>query len=171
MGKDPAEIERQIAQKRAALSARMDDVRHRVRSDVRDLQQSARDEATATVNETKRTLNINAQAKEHPLSMLTGALGLGVILGAASEGMPGGGRNGKPENSRDYGGRSSSSSNDNGNGLLGGLMMSVAGPATETIRDEIQSLVKEGFATFKSSTGLEKDASDQETGSPQARLM
>jgi hypothetical protein len=36
-------------------------------------------------------------------------------------------------------------------------MASVAGPATETIRDEIQSLVKEGFATFKSNTGLDQN--------------
>jgi len=155
VGKNPAEIEREIAQKRAAISAHIDDVQHRVRSDVSDLQETARREAGASVDETKHSLNIGAQAQEHPLSMLTGALGLGVILGAASEGLPGGGSNGKNDRSYD---QRSSSSNDAGDGLLGGLMMSVAGPATETIRDELRDLIKEGFSSFKSNTGLEQDA-------------
>ena len=95
MGKDPAEIEREIAQKRSAIGSHIEGVQTRVRDDVAELRHSAEDQASATMEQTKSKLDFSAQAREHPLSMLTGALGLGVILGAASEGLPGsGGSNG-----------------------------------------------------------------------------
>jgi hypothetical protein len=168
VGNNPAEIQRQIEAKRAQIGARIEGVQHRVRGDATDLKQSAEDQASATLEQAKSKLNLSAQAQEHPLSMLTGALGLGVILGAASEGMPG-----RSDGRHDSGQASTSrsSSNNSGDGMLGGLMMSAIGPAAETVRDELRDLIKEGFSAFKENSGLKQDghSADSTAGAPESR--
>lgn len=168
MGKKPAEIQHEIEAKRAAISARMEGVQQRVRTDVTDLKHSVEDQASDTLHQTKSKLDLGAQAQEHPLSMLTGALGLGVILGAASEGLPG--RDGSQSRSRDTS-RSSSNGGEHESSGLGGLMMTAVGPAAETVRDELRELIKDGFSTFKKSSGLAQEDQDAtgSDGSPEPR--
>jgi ElaB/YqjD/DUF883 family membrane-anchored ribosome-binding protein len=170
MGQDPAAIEREIARKRSAIGSHIEGVQTRVRDDVAELRHTAEDQANATVQQTKSKLDISAQAREHPLSMLAGALGLGVVLGAASEGLPGsggganGGGNGHGQSS------SRQQSNDQSNGMIAGMMTSVIGPAAETIRDELRQLVKEGFGAFKENSGLNQSQSRPESGSQAQRV-
>jgi hypothetical protein len=146
----------------------MEGVQQRVRTDVTDLKQSVEDQASDTLHKTKSKLDLGAQTQEHPLSMLTGALGLGVILGAASEGLPG--RDGSQSRPRDTS-RPSSNGDGNGGGGLGGLVMTAVGPAAETVRDELRELIKDGFSTFKKSSGLaqEDSGSTGNGGSPEPR--
>jgi len=166
VGKNPDEIEREIARKRSAIGSHMQDVQTRVRDDVVELRQSAEDQANHTMQQTKSKLDLSAQTKEHPLSMVAGALGLGVILGAASEGLPGGGSssNGNGRSSQGNGGHSSSS--NGGGGMISGLVTSVIGPAGETVRDELRQLVKDGFETFKSNSGLNQNEGQQQPQGP-----
>ena len=154
MGKDPAQIEREIAQKRSAIGSHIESVQTRVRDDVKELRHTAEEQANQTMEQTKSKLDFSSQAQEHPLSMLAGALGLGVVLGAASEGLPGGGSSGNRSQQRS---NFQSSSNGGSGGMLNGLMGSVIGPAADTVRDELRELVKDGFATFKSSSGLNQN--------------
>ena len=167
MGQDPAAIERKIAQKRSAIGSHIQGVQTRVRDDVTELRQTAEDQANATVQQTKSKLDLNAQAREHPLSMLAGALGLGVILGAASEGLPGSGDSGNNGRASHRPNSQASSGNDSG-GLIGGLMGSMVGPAAETVRDELRQLVKDGFGAFKENSGLNQN--HQESGNQAQRV-
>jgi hypothetical protein len=146
----------------------MEGVQQRVRTDVTDLKQSVEDQDSDTLHKTKSKLDLGAQTQEHPLSMLTGALGLGVILGAASEGLPG--RDGSQSRPRDTS-QPSSNGDGNGGGGLGGLVMTAVGPAAETVRDELRELIKDGFSTFKKSSGLaqEDSGSTGNGGSPEPR--
>jgi hypothetical protein len=151
VGKKPAEIQHEIEAKRAQIGAQIDGVQHRVRSDVTDLKQSAQDQASETINQTKSTLDVGAHAREHPLSMLTGALGVGVLLGAASEGLPGSGR--RDQHNGQHNGNQQASK-EKSDGFLGCLIMSTLGTTADTVRDELRELVKDGFSTFKSNTGM-----------------
>ena len=153
MGRNPDEIEREIARRRAEMTARIQGVQARVRDDVTSLKQTAEEQTSEAVNQTKAKLDFSGQARERPYTMLAGALGLGVVLGAASEGIPG--VSGSPQN----GSRSASqSSSDNGSsGMLGGLVTSMLGPTADTVRDELRELVREGFSSFKQSSGINQD--------------
>ena len=169
MGKKPAEIQHEIERKRAAIGSHIEDVQHRVRDDVTTLKHSAENQASQTVGQTKSKLDFSAQTQEHPLSMLTGALGLGVILGAASEGLPGNGKSRSNDNGRRPGAHfepSSSQNNNGGGGMLGNLMSSFISPAGETVRDELRELVKDGFAAFKNNSGLDQSQNRGEAPPP-----
>ena len=164
MGRNPDEIERQIASRRAQITNHVQDVQDRVRADVESVKQTAHDQASEAMNQTKSKLDFNGQTKEHPYTMLAGALGLGVLLGAASEGLPGGGGSARHSSSRNGGGYASDSASS---GLLGGLVSSMLGPTADTFKDELRDLVKEGFSSFKQSSGIDKPA----TQSPSVQTL
>jgi hypothetical protein len=83
--------------------------------------------------------------QDHPLTMMAGALGVGVLLGIASEGV--GTRNGS------NGSRSSQYTNgsSSGDSAMSGILASLIGPAAGTAREELEQLVREGFSTLRSS--------------------
>jgi hypothetical protein len=158
MGRNPDEIEREIASRRAQITNHVQDVQHRVRDDVAEVKQTANQHATEAINQTKSKLDFKGQTKEHPYTMLAGALGLGALLGVASEGLSSGGNGSRPSNRRS--GDSYASSNGASSGMLGGLVTSMLGPTADTVRDELRDLVKEGFSSFKQSSGIEKGTSE-----------
>jgi ElaB/YqjD/DUF883 family membrane-anchored ribosome-binding protein len=147
----PATIERQIAERREHISSRIQGVQERVRNDVSEFKGTAKDQASNTLNQTKSKLDFGSQTREHPYSMLAAATGLGVVLGIASEGLPSGGAGSKPGSNN---GASSNGGGGNGGGAIGGMVMSVIGPAADSIRDELQQVVREGFSTLRDSTGI-----------------
>jgi hypothetical protein len=77
MGKGSAEIEQEIRAKRKAISAKVDEMTQRGADDVR--------EAADRVQELFDSTPITKTADEHPFLTLAGALGVGVVLGMASE--------------------------------------------------------------------------------------
>jgi ElaB/YqjD/DUF883 family membrane-anchored ribosome-binding protein len=159
MGRNPDEIEREIASRRAQITNHVQDVQHRVRDDVAEVKQTANQQATEAINQTKSKLDLTGQTKEHPYTMLAGALGLGVVLGAASEGLPGGGNGSRHSNGRNGDSHSDGASS----GMLGGLVTSMLGPTADTVRDELRNLVKEGFSSFKQSSGIDKNPGQAHT--------
>jgi hypothetical protein len=84
----------------------------------------------------------------------SGALGLGVVLGAASEGLPGGGNGSRHSNGRNGDSHSDGASS----GMLGGLVTSMLGPTADTVRDELRNLVKEGFSSLHSKKDMTRSS-------------
>jgi hypothetical protein len=78
--------------------------------------------------------------------MMAGALGLGVVLGMVSEGLTSGGNNGQAQ--RDGYFHDQRRSPDGGFGLAS-MVSSLIGPAAATAQNELQDLVREGFASLK----------------------
>jgi ElaB/YqjD/DUF883 family membrane-anchored ribosome-binding protein len=156
MGRNPDEIEREIASRRSQITNHIQDVQERVRDDVASVKQTASEQVSEAVDQTKTKLDFKGQTREHPYTMVAGALGLGVLLGAVSEGMPGGGKSGNHNGGNQDSGHSSSN-NGSSSGMLGGLVTSMLGPTADTVRDELRELVKEGFSTFKQTSGINQD--------------
>ncbi len=147
MGAKPDEIERQIAEQRTRIDQRMQGIESRIRQDVENVRSEASNRTTGTVDGVKTIFQPDGPIQEHPISMMAGALGLGVVLGMVSEGLTSGGgtsdsqsANGDSHN----GGRSS----NGGSGLVS-MMSSLIGPAAMTAQNELQDLIKEGFASLK----------------------
>lgn len=133
MGKKPAELEREIAEHRRAMSRKRYDLEQRIRADLHD----ARDAASHEISERTR---INQYAQERPLATVATAFGVGVLLGAVSDSR------GSPR--RDYDRRPSRSEyghdyDRGGDGLLGGLLAGITAPLGNTIQDELRTTVRE----------------------------
>ena len=84
----------------------------------------------------------------HRLSMMAGALGLGVVLGMVSEGLTADG-GGRPKPATIQARRLSRVGGSSGFRPWS----SVLGPAAVTAQNELQDLIKEGFATLKGRNG------------------
>ena len=146
MGANPDEIERQIAQQRARIDQRMKGLETRIREDVDNVRTEATNRASGTVDGAKEFFQPTGPMRDHPLSMMAGALGLGVVLGMVSEGLTADGTGSSNRRPDGYSRDSRSSPGSNGiTSMLSGLI----GPAAMTAQNEIQDLVKEGFATLK----------------------
>jgi ElaB/YqjD/DUF883 family membrane-anchored ribosome-binding protein len=142
VGKDPDQIEREIRDYRGHIGDRIDGLQKRVRSDIETAQSEAKQRVNTTMEDTKQTLKPQSLMDEHPLSSVAGALGIGVLLGVASEGFSSGGKSD---------GNSASNGRRDGNGesALSGLLGSIVGPAARTAQDELQHLVKQGFSAVR----------------------
>jgi len=150
MGANPDEIERQIAQQRARIDERMQGLETHIKQEVDSVRTEASDRASGTVGGVKEIFQPEGPMREHPLTMMAGALGLGVVLGMVSEGLTSGGdsgdRNQQPYRRDDY-------RRSNGSSGISSMVGSLLGPAAVTAQNELQDLIKEGFATLKGGNG------------------
>ena len=146
MGAKPDEIERQIADQRARIDHRLQGLETRVKQDVDNVRSEASNRASDTVGGVKQIFEPDGPMREHPLSMMAGALGLGVVLGMVSEGITSGGG----DSSRNGSNHQSSGSRSNGSSSgLASMLSGLVGPAAATAQNELQDLIKEGFASLK----------------------
>ena len=146
MGAKPDEIERQIADQRARIDHRLQGLETRVKQDVDNVRSEASNRASDTVGGVKQIFEPDGPMREHPLSMMAGALGLGVVLGMVSEGITSGGG----DSSRNGSSHQSSESRSNGSSSgLASMLSGLVGPAAATAQNELQDLIKEGFASLK----------------------
>jgi ElaB/YqjD/DUF883 family membrane-anchored ribosome-binding protein len=149
MDKKPDQIERDIREYRDQVSGRLVGLRTRARNDVDKIRSEARSRTSGGVESAKGALNsdgIRGLMQEHTVSMIAGAVGVGVLLGVASEGIGGGGGSGS--NDSEQNGRSNNSQSDAGGGLIS-MLSSFISPAASTAQEELQDLIREGFATLK----------------------
>jgi hypothetical protein len=157
MGQDPDAIEREIRESRQRISQRISAVQRRVGDDIDSLKRDAENEANIAAGELKGLFDLQQQGSQHPYTLVAGGLGLGVLLGVASESISlgGNGRNNSNSNGQ-Y--RNNGSSHDGGgenSGTLNGLMSCVLSLAANTFQDELKDLIRDGFASFKSSARKE----------------
>ena len=147
MGTNPDEIERQIREQRARIDQHMQGLESRIRQDVDTARTEAANRTSGSVDSVKEIFQPSGPIKDHPVSMLAGALGLGVVLGMVSEGLTAGDGSSSQPNGRTYGRNGSQSSN--GSSGIASMIGSLVGPAAITAQNELQDLIKEGFATLK----------------------
>jgi hypothetical protein len=146
MGANPDEIERQIAQQRARIDEKMKGLETRIRDDVENVRAEATTRASGTVSGAKEIFQPDGPMRDHPLSMMAGALGLGVVLGMVSEGLTADGH----DSSRGrHDGYSRDTRSSESSGGIASMLSSLIGPAAMTAQNEIQDLVKEGFSSLK----------------------
>jgi len=148
MGAKPDEIERQIADQRARIDHRMQGLESRVKQNVETVRTEASTRASDTVGGVKQIFEPEGPMREHPLSMMAGALGLGVVLGMVSEGITSSGGGDSRSNGSNHQGNESRS-NGGGSSGVGSLLAGLVGPAATTAQNELQDLIKEGFASLK----------------------
>jgi ElaB/YqjD/DUF883 family membrane-anchored ribosome-binding protein len=77
MGKNSDVIEQEIRARREAISGRFDEMRERAGDDA--------DEVASRVKEAFESAGLKEQVEKRPLMVMAGAVGLGVVLGMASE--------------------------------------------------------------------------------------
>jgi ElaB/YqjD/DUF883 family membrane-anchored ribosome-binding protein len=150
MGAKPDEIERQIREQRARIDNRMQGLEYRIKDDVDKVRSEASNRTSGTVEGVKGVFQPDGPMRDHPVSMMAGALGVGVLMGMVSEGLTSGSSSSSRNGGSHDNGRSS-----NGNGSSSGLaalVTSVIGPAASTAQNELQDLVREGFSSLKSMT-------------------
>ncbi|HXK34716.1 MAG TPA: hypothetical protein VNM91_11980 [Dehalococcoidia bacterium] len=130
MGKKSADIEREIAELRDSIATKIDRVRDRVRDDVKDFSSAAWDDVA------ERT-RIGEHVEKRPMATLAAALGVGVLLGVASDGLLAGAQRGQqPEARTSHNGRRE-----------GGVIHTVAGTASGAVGgklgDELRELLRQ----------------------------
>jgi ElaB/YqjD/DUF883 family membrane-anchored ribosome-binding protein len=149
MDKKPDQIERDIREYRDQVSSRIVDLRARARDDVHKVRSEARSRTSGGVESAKSTLNsdsIKGMMQDHTVSMIAGAVGVGVLLGVASEAIGDGGASGSNDSPQKS--QSNNNQSDAGRGLIS-MLSSFISPAASTAQQELQDLIREGFATLK----------------------
>ena len=143
MGQDPAAIERQIRESRARISGRIEVVQQRIANDVEGLRRDANQQSSEALDEIKGLLDLEQQTRAHPYTMLAGGLGVGVLLGMASESLTSGHDPQAPaKNTQNH---------QSNNSLFAGVLAGVLEVTSDTLRDEVGNLLRDGFSSFKSS--------------------
>ena len=140
MAKSSDEIEREIALHRERLGWKLQHLQDRVQRDMRNLRETAQGEVDGKTDVLGR-FDVEAQVREHPYSVLLGGLGLGVALGAASEGLAGGKGRHNGSGGQQHGAHSS--------GLFDGALAALSGVAGETIQTELRRFLNDGLASMK----------------------
>lgn len=143
MGKKPDQIEREISDQRSRIGEHLGTLQTRVQDDVGVVRDEARTRMSGAFDDAKGAFGSDGIMQQHPLTTMAGALGVGVVLGVASEGFGSGAR----RNDGSSGGSSGRSEAAPGNSAsgIGGLLASIVGPAAGTAQEELQQLVREGF--------------------------
>jgi ElaB/YqjD/DUF883 family membrane-anchored ribosome-binding protein len=129
MAKKPAEIQREIAQQRAAIERRLHALEDRVVDDVRDA-------GSAFTSEIGERTRINQYASERPLATVAGAFGAGVVLGMISDR-----RKGNGHRQRDGDG------DDRGGGLLDEIVGVASGAIGSSVQTEVRQLIRDVLGT------------------------
>ena len=138
MGKSPDEIEREIARRREWLSQRIGSLQERVDDDINSMKSGVRDRAKGAANTTKDSVDVRSKVEEHPLTMVVGAFGVGVLLGVMSD-SAGGAEDELHE--RRFG-----SNGRRDDGFLSEIAGSIMGFASSTVRDELRQVVRDSMS-------------------------
>lgn len=138
MGKKPGDIEQEIAAKREAISRKIDEIAERGSEDAQELNER--------FQEIYNDLPLKDVAHDHPFLTVAGALGVGVVLGMASESVSLGG-DGRSSSDDLY--RERERSRDGGGGLVSGLVGAIEGMAL----DEGRRLLREWMAPAREDDG------------------
>jgi hypothetical protein len=149
MDKKPDQIERDINEYRDQIASRMAGMRRRAQEDADKVRSEAKNRTSGSVEGVKGILNevkMREIMQDHTVSMVAGAVGIGVLLGVVSEGIGGG--SGSSSNDARQTNRSENNRPDSAGGLAG-MLSSFISPATSTAQQELEQLVREGFATLK----------------------
>jgi ElaB/YqjD/DUF883 family membrane-anchored ribosome-binding protein len=128
MAEKPGDIEREIAERRRAISEKLDRVSARVGKDLR----AARDEAGDRM---PYGGNVDALVHDHPLASVAFAFGLGVLLGGVAP-------------SASTTGRGIHQGAEATAGAGGGLLAVLLEPVRQPIQDEVTRLVRQAAAGF-----------------------
>ncbi|MEX0749723.1 MAG: hypothetical protein WD359_02860 [Dehalococcoidia bacterium] len=134
MGKRSDELQREIADYRQRLDARVNRIDERVRSDVRDSRE--------TVDQDLRDrLHLDKYAEERPFLTLAAAFGAGILLGSTTPAVP------TPSlpsfsgrDSQDGRGSRGGASGTGSMGFLASIVGSASGALSGTIEDEVRQL-------------------------------
>ncbi len=136
MGKDAAQIEREIEAQRLLVREKVEAMRGHVRKDLDSVRGEAQGRASHAVGQAKGALDLHGQMEGHPYTMVAGALGLGVLLGVATDGKSA---------MRDQDMRAAAEAPARPS-LAAEALLSVWGLAAGALQDEIRSLIHEGVA-------------------------
>ena len=127
MGSRPDDIAREIRLLRGDMSGRIESIRGRVRDEAREWTESV-----------PSGFSIEDLMAEHPLTTLLGAFGLGIALGAVSETAQDAAAGAIGTTAR-----GASSVSSRGAGLLDGLIAGASGMVSDTVRQELERMVRE----------------------------
>jgi hypothetical protein len=141
VGKKPDDIEREIKERRALISRKMNDLQGRVEGDINEALGAASDEATTVLERVKGTVRLEERMEQSPLTVVAGGLGLGVLLGIASEGV-GGSKNGRHDS---YSNGRNSNGGGGGGSALDGILGSVTGMAANVVGRELTEFLRAGL--------------------------
>jgi len=137
MGKKPAELQQGIEERRRRISRKMADLQSRIELDLDQALNAASEEASGVLQRVEDNLRLEERMDKSPITVLGGALGLGVLLGAASESISLGGNH--QQSGGDDRGRSSS---NGGSSPLAGALAGITSMASNTIGQELQEFVR-----------------------------
>ncbi len=140
MGSRADDLADRVEQQRQAIGEKLDRLSHRIEDDA----SSAGETLKA---DTKRILpedfDLRQQARERPFTLVLSALGVGTVLGMASESMPSRGQVGRGiERGREHLGEIGPDGRDGG-GALGAAMGTVLGAATAPLATAMQDVVED----------------------------
>jgi ElaB/YqjD/DUF883 family membrane-anchored ribosome-binding protein len=158
MGKKPDEIENEIRRKRQEIEQRLNNLEQRAKDDVASARDAAKEKASSVSDKANEYADVQRLAKEHPMTTVLGAFGVGVALGMASEGVGISRSEGEARRqSGGYGPRIRGREDyDSGSGMLGSFLGPVLASATSTFQDELKQLIQTGFSSFKEGVGEKK---------------
>jgi hypothetical protein len=142
MGKSPDQIELAIRRQRDYISQRISSVQGRVHDDIDSLKSEVSQTAGEKAGAVKESLHlgpIGEQVERHPLSVLAGAFGAGVMLGMVGD--PGDGKHTAPPETPPP------SANRNDSSFIGGLADSIMGTAGETLQEGLRQLLRDGMSS------------------------
>lgn len=128
MAEKPDDIEREIAERRRAISAKLDRLTDRVRGDLETARSQAQDRVPYRGD-------IDALVREHAFSSTAAAFGLGIALGGFTPSMS-------------TMGSAASNGTQRGAAMGGGLMASLLEPVRQPIQDEVSRLVSQAVGGF-----------------------
>lgn len=153
MGKNPDELQREIAAYRRQLDSRISGLEARVRADVDDVRTTAKDDARHagaglrdSLDEIADRTHLSENVEQRPLTMLAVAFGAGILLGTLSPGgIPGlGGAEGNGSK-RTQPSRANRYAQQDDDGLFSDLQSAVSGMLGATVQTELRELISEAF--------------------------
>ena len=81
VGKDPAEIRRDIDDTRASIGDKLEALESQVKETAHDTVESVKSSALATYEDVKKNFSLHHQVQERPWTMFGGAIGVGFVVG------------------------------------------------------------------------------------------
>jgi ElaB/YqjD/DUF883 family membrane-anchored ribosome-binding protein len=143
MAKKPDEVEREIEEHRRTISRKIEALQGRVEEDLNGVKSEVEERTSGLRQQAGQVFDLESQVREHPLTTVAGAFGVGIAMGLVSE--LGGDRvaNGS-RGRRDYSDRRG----DNGGGALAGALGSVVGMLSGVVQDELRQMFEEGLQRF-----------------------
>ena len=81
LGRDPADIRRDIADTRASIGDKLEALENQVKETATDTFETVKETALETYEDVKKNFSLHHQVQERPWTMFGGAIGIGFIVG------------------------------------------------------------------------------------------